>query len=185
LPAPAGYGAPLSPNALEERAAWQADLLDVLSRLPPDGFERLCQQTLRRAGFTRVEVTGRAGDGGIDGVGVLRMNLLSFHVLFQCKRWKGSVGASAVRDFRGAMVGRADKGLILTTGTFTAEARREAGRDGAPPIDLVDGVELCDILRDLRLGVGVRTVEEVIIDDAAFHVFLGAARGFDKGRERG
>jgi restriction system protein len=166
-----------------ERAPWRADLLEVLGKLPPDAFERLCQQTLRKSGFTRVEVIGRTGDGGVDGTGVLRVNLLSFHVLFQCKRWKGSVGASVVRDFRGAMVGRADKGLILTTGAFTADARREAARDGAPVIDLVDGGALCDLLKDLRLGVGVRMVEEVIVDDAAFHAFLAPhrERRFDKG----
>ena len=115
----------------------------------------------------KVEVTGRGGDGGIDGTGVLRLNLLSFQVLFQSKRYRGSVGAPVVRDFRGAMVGRADKGLIITTGTFTAEARREATRDGAPAIDLVDGDALCDLLKSLRIGVKVETIESVIVDQAA------------------
>lgn len=113
-------------------------------------------------------MTGKSGDGGIDGIGVLRMNLVSFQVLFQCKRWKGAVGASVVRDFRGAMVGRADKGLIITTGTFTAEARREATRDGAPAIDLIDGEYLCQLLKERRLGVGVQMVEEITVDDAFF-----------------
>ncbi|WP_255408990.1 restriction endonuclease [Caulobacter sp. BP25] len=122
---------------------------------------------LREAGFSKVEVTGKTGDGGIDGTGVLRMNLLSFQVVFQCKRWQGSVGAPTVRDFRGAMVGRADKGLILTTGTSTAEARKEAVRDGAPAIDLVDGEMLCDLLRQHRLGVRVEMVERVTVDAAA------------------
>ena len=103
-----------------------------------------------------MEITGRSGDGGIDGVGILRVNLISFHMLFQCKRFSGSVGAGSVRDFRGAMTGRADKGLIITTGTFTHEARREAVRDGAPPIDLIDGSDLCDLLREQ--GLGVQTV---------------------------
>ncbi|WP_206528489.1 restriction endonuclease, partial [Mesorhizobium sp. M7A.F.Ca.CA.002.05.1.1] len=120
----------------------------ILLALDPAAFERLCQRILREAGFIKVEVTGRSGDGGIDGTGVLRVNLLSFHVLFQCKRWKGSVGSGVVRDFRGAMVGRADKGLVITTGTFTADARREAVRDGAPAIDLIDGDGLCDLLKD-------------------------------------
>src|SRR5262249_18472319 len=121
---------------------WQERTLDALGGMNPDAFERLSQRILRESGFTRVEVTGRSGDGGIDGIGILRVNLVSFHVFFQCKRWKGSVGASVVRDFRGAMVGRADKGLIITTSTFTADARREATRDGAPAIDLVDGEAL-------------------------------------------
>lgn len=131
-------------------------------------FERLCQRVLRESGFTRVEVTGRSGDGGIDGIGVLRVNLVSFHVLFQCKRWKSSVGPAVVRDFRGAMVGRADKGLILTPATFSPDARREATRDGAPAIDLVDGETLCALLKSLKLGIHVRLVEEVEVDSSFF-----------------
>jgi len=89
------------------------------------------------------------------------MNLVSFHVSFQCKRWKDAVSAPVIRDFRGAMIGRADKGLIMTTGRFTADAQREAVRDRAPAIDLADGETLCELLRNLRLGVGVRNVEVV------------------------
>lgn len=154
--------------ALDESLTWVEQLLQRLQALPPDAFERLCQRMLREKGFAKVEVTGRSGDGGIDGTGVLRVNLLSFQVLFQCKRWKGSVGAPVVRDFRGAMIGRADKGLIITTGTFTADARREAVRDGAPAIDLVDGEALCELLKELRIGVRVRMVEEVTMDSEAF-----------------
>ena len=150
---------------------WREQLLDVLLGLDPDRFERLCQRILRESGFIKVEVTGRSGDGGIDGTGVLRVNLLSFHVLFQSKRWKGSVGSSVVRDFRGAMVGRADKGLIITTGNFTADARREAVRDGAPAIDLIDGDGLCDLLRDLKIGVKVQMVPQVTVDETAFPGF--------------
>lgn len=149
-----------------EAADWREQLLRALGTMDPSAFERLCQRLLREAGFTKVEVTGKTGDGGIDGTGVLRMNLLSFQVIFQCKRWQGSVGSSTIRDFRGAMVGRADKGLILTTGAFTADARREATRDGAPAIDLVDGEALCDLLKEHRIGVSVRMVEEVTIDEA-------------------
>ncbi len=147
---------------------WQEQTLSALATMKPDAFERLSQRILRESGFTRVQVSGRSGDGGIDGIGVLRVNLVSFHVLFQCKRWKGSVGASVVRDFRGAMVGRADKGLIITTGTFTADARREATRDGAPAIDLVDGEVICGLLKDLKLGVTVTLVEEVQVDPHFF-----------------
>jgi restriction system protein len=142
---------------------WKNQLLDVLRGLSPEAFERLAQRLLREAGFIKVEVTGRSGDGGIDGIGVLRVNLLSFQVLFQCKRYQGSVGATAIRDFRGAMVGRSDKGLFLTTGTFTPDAKREATRDGAPAIDLIDGDQLCDLLRQLKLGVQTEMVERVAV----------------------
>jgi restriction system protein len=139
---------------------WRDELLDILTKMPPSAFERLAQRMLRESGFTQVEVTGRSGDGGIDGKGIMRLGgLLSFHVIFQCKRWQGSVSAGQVRDFRGAMVGRADKGLLITTGTFTKDAIREATRDGAPAIDLVDGEQFLDKLRELELGVSVRKVE--------------------------
>ena len=142
---------------------WKDELLDVLRKMSPDAFERLAKRILRESGFVKVEVTGKSGDGGIDGTGILQLSLMSFHVLFQCKRYQGSVGPSAIRDFRGAMMGRTDKGLFITTGTFTSEARREATRDGAPPIDLIDGVSLCEKLKELRLGVGVQLVEEIEI----------------------
>jgi restriction system protein len=132
--------------------------------MPPDAFERLAQRILREAGFIKVEVTGRSGDGGIDGLGVLRVNLLSFQVLFQCKRYQGTVGSGAVRDFRGAMVGRCDKGLMITTGTFSNDAKGEATRDGAPAIDLIDGDLLCDLVKQLKLGIQIEMVERVVVD---------------------
>ena len=149
-------------------AGWKEQVLEVLRGLAPNTFERLAQRLLRESGFMRVEVTGRGGDGGIDGIGVLRVNLLSFHVLFQCKRYQGGVGAGAIRDFRGAMVGRSDKGLLITTGTFTADARREATRDGAPPIELIDGDQLCDLLKELRLGVSTEMVEKITVEPSFF-----------------
>jgi len=143
---------------------WKGQLLGVLGSLTPDGFERLSQRLLREAGFTKVEVRGKVGDGGIDGVGVLRVNLVSFQVYFQCKRWKGSVGAREIRDFRGALQGRADKGLFITTGDFTSQAFDEATRDGAIAIDLIDGNRLCDLLKQFELGVSTELVEKVSID---------------------
>lgn len=148
-----------------ELQPWRDALLAQLRQMDPSAFERLAQRLLREAGFIKVEVTGRSGDGGIDGIGVLRLNLLSFHVLFQCKRYSGSVAAREIRDFRGAMVGRSDKGLFITTGTFTSDAKREATRDGAPAIDLIDGDQLCDLLRQLKLGVKIELVERVSVDE--------------------
>ncbi|HZQ38337.1 MAG TPA: Mrr restriction system protein, partial [Dehalococcoidia bacterium] len=149
-------------------ARWQAWLLEALRDMPPAAFERLTQRLLREAGFVRVEVTGRSGDGGIDGIGVLQMQLLSFQVFFQCKRYRGSVGAAAVRDFRGAMVGRTDKGILITTGYFTEDAKREATRDGAPALDLIDADRLCDLLKTYGLGVTTRQVDEVTVNPEWF-----------------
>ena len=142
--------------------SWQDKLIAVLQTMDPVAFERLCQRILRESGFIEVEVTKRGGDGGIDGFGTIRIaGLISFNVLFQSKRYKGNIGPEVVRDFRGAMVGRADKGMILSTGGFTSEARREATRDGAPPIDLIDGRLLAAKLKELKLGVKTNLVENV------------------------
>jgi restriction system protein len=128
---------------------YRSELLATLRTLPPDGFERICQRLLRESGFQQVTVTGKSGDGGIDGHGILQINpLVSFKILFQCKRYQGAVAVSAVRDFRGALQGRADKGIILTTGTFTTDAKREAIRDGATPIELVDGDKLVEMFAE-------------------------------------
>jgi restriction system protein len=150
---------------------WQEELLDVILNMSPAGFERLTQRLLRESGFTQVEVTGKSGDGGIDGHGILRMGgLLSFHVIFQAKRWKGAISSSQIRDFRGAMVGRADKGLFITTGAFTKDAIKESVRDGAPAIDLVDGDQLVEKLKQLSLGVLIKKIEseEITIDEKWF-----------------
>lgn len=151
-------------DEVENTEEWRSELLNVLYQITPSAFERLSQRILRESGFSQVEVTGKAGDGGIDGKGIIRVGgLLSFHVIFQCKRYKGAVSPSQVRDFRGAMQGRADKGLIITTGTFTREAIKEATRDGAPPIDLIDGELLCDKLKELKLGVSSKFTEIIEI----------------------
>lgn len=152
----------------QEAESWREKLHHVLTELiDAAAFERLAQRLLRESGFVQVEVTGRSGDGGIDGKGIARFNgLLSFHVIFQCKKYAGSVSASHVRDFRGAMVGRADKGLLITTGTFTRDAIREATRDGAPPLDLIDGDQLAEMLKKLKLGISTEVVEKVTVDEA-------------------
>jgi restriction system protein len=158
---------PRATDEVEPVATWQDRLLSVLQGMDPTAFERLCQRILRESGFIEVEVTKRSGDGGIDGYGTIRLGgLISFNVLFQSKRYKGNIGPDIVRDFRGAMVGRADKGLIISTASFTLEARREATRDGAPPIDLIDGRLLAEKLKELGLGVRTNLVEHVeVIDD--------------------
>jgi restriction system protein len=152
----------------EVEPTWQATALAALQAMSADAFERLCQRLLRQAGFINVVVTGRTGDGGIDGVGTYRMSLVSFPVFFQCKRYVGSVGAPQVRDFRGAMIGRGEKGLLITTGSFTSAARGEATRDGAPPLDLIDGEELVELLREHKLGITTELVEQVTVHPGFF-----------------
>ena len=148
--------------------SWEDKLLTILRGMNPYAFERLSQRLLKEAGFENVIVTKKSGDGGIDGKGTLKIGgLISFNVYFQSKRYEGTVPSSVVRDFRGAIVGRADKGIIITTGVFSKEAKDEARRDGALMIDLIDGRELANQLRDLKLGVH----EEPQIDEEFFKTF--------------
>lgn len=166
--------APVDTNDFVEATAelsWRDELLATLRKLEPSAFERLIQRLLRESGFIQVEVIGQSGDGGIDGKGIMRLGgLLSFHVIFQCKRYSGAVTASQVRDFRGALVGRADKGLLITTGNFTKDAVKEATRDGAPAIDLIDGDQLINKLKELALGVQTKKVEieQIVVDQNWF-----------------
>jgi restriction system protein len=152
---------------------WKEKVINVITEtLSPSAFERLIQRILREKGFTQVEVTGRTGDGGIDGRGIAKINgILSFHIIFQCKRYKGKVGSKEIRDFRGAMVGRTDKGLFITTGTFTRDAILEATRDGAPAIDFMDGEKLAEKLKELNLGLKVELKETVKVDTDWFKNF--------------
>ena len=154
----------------EEILAWREKLHHILiEEMSPEAFERLTQRMLRESGFVHVEVTGRTGDGGIDGKGIARINgLMSFHIAFQCKKYKGSVGAPEIRNFRGAIVGRADRGMFITTGNFTKAAIEEANRDGAAPIDLVDGDQLADKLKELALGIKTELVEKVTVEPGWF-----------------
>jgi len=155
---------------IEETQEWQTKLYHILTqKISPKAFERLIQRLLRESGFVQVEVTGRSGDGGIDGKGIAKIHgFMSFHVHFQCKKYQGNVGSAEIRDFRGAMVGRADKGLFITTGTFSPAAIKEATRDGAPPIDLVDGIQLGEKLKEFKLGITTELVEKVSVNETWF-----------------
>ena len=138
----------------EDGGEWREELLNILRSLTPSSFERLCQEMLNRAGLEEVTVTGRPGDEGIDGRAIVRFaGLVSLPVVFQCKRYRRQVTAPMIREFRGAMMGRADRGLFITTAGFTGRAEQESMRDGAPFIDLIGGVSLAEKLRELSIGV--------------------------------
>jgi len=159
-----------SEDSIADQSDYKTELLELLRSISPAGFEKICQRLLRESGFQKVIVTGKSGDGGIDGHGILQINpLVSFKVLFQCKRYQGSVSSGTVRDFRGAMAGRADKGIIMTTGTFTTEAVKEAHRDGAVPLELVDGDKLIDMFE--MVGLGLKPVRTFEIDYPFFEGF--------------
>jgi len=154
------------PDSETDEFTWQDELLNIIKNIDPTSFEKLCQRMLRELGFKNVEVTRKTNDGGIDGRGILRLGgVMSFHIMFQAKRYSNTVSSSVVRDFRGAMMGRGDKGLIITTGTFSREAKKEAARDGATPIDLIDGYDLVEKLKELELGLEVEMVEKITINE--------------------
>ncbi|MDP2335232.1 MAG: restriction endonuclease [Bacteroidota bacterium] len=160
---------------LNDEEDWKERVIKVITEnLSPSAFERLIQRILREKGFTQVEVTGRSGDGGIDGRGIAKINgILSFHIIFQCKKYqaKAKVGSKEIRDFRGAMAGRTDKGLFITTGSFTRDAIVEATRDGVPAIDLIDGDKLAEKLKELNIGLKIELKESVKVDEEWFKNF--------------
>ncbi len=151
----------------EELKPWREKLAEILQNMDPFGFERLTQRVLRECGFTQVEVTKKSGDGGIDGFGKLRINgIFSFTVAFQCKRYKGAVGAPEIRDFRGSLTADIEKGVMITTGTFSKAAKEAASKQGAIQIDLIDGEEF--ISKIAEYGIGVRPVTTYEIDEEFF-----------------
>ncbi len=152
----------------DEAKPWRARLAEILQTMDPYGFERLTQRVLRECGFTQVEVTKKSGDGGIDGTGKLKINgVFSFNVAFQCKRYKGAVGAPEVRDFRGSLTTDIEKGVLITTGTFSKAARDEASNPGKQQVDLIDGEEF--INKIVEYGIGVREVKAYEIDEEYFN----------------
>ncbi|GGY32796.1 mrr restriction system protein [Rhodanobacter panaciterrae] len=161
---------PETTDAVTPEESQELDLLDILKSLPPYGFELICGRLLREHGFEDVEVTQRSRDGGIDGYGLLRLSpFVSLRVAFQAKRYKDVVSRSAVGEFRNALLGRAEKGVFITTGRFTNDAESEASRDGVVPIELIDGEQLVELFQDAGIGVKPKTIYE--IDHAFFDEF--------------
>ena len=151
----------------EEVRSWRRKLQDVIQNMDPFGFERLTQRLLRECGFTQVEVTKKSGDGGIDGTGKLRINgVFSFNIAFQCKRYHGVVGSGDIRDFRGSLTTNIEKGVFITTGSFSKSAIEEASAPGKQQIDLIDGEEF--ITKLAEFGIGVREVKDYEIDEEFF-----------------
>jgi len=145
---------------------WINDLLDELKNISPVGFEELCALVLRENGFEDVDTTSYVNDKGIDGYGLLRINLISFKVGFQCKKYDGSVSSPEIRNFRGSLKSSDDRGLFITTGRFTNDAKEEAKDSSKQPIDLIDGIKLCKLMKDLDLGLNVG--EKVTIEPKFF-----------------
>ncbi len=166
------HGKPLVDDSNEtETLSWREQITEILQNLDPYAFERLSQRLLRECGFSDVQVTKRSGDGGIDGTGKLRIQgIFSFNVAFQCKRYKGQVGAAAIRDFRGSLGTNIEKGVLITTGAFTKAAKEEASSEGKRLIDLMDGEELINKLAEY--GIGLNEVISYEVDEDFFNSLL-------------
>lgn len=151
----------------EEVRPWRKRVREVLVNMDPYGFERLSQRLLRECGFSQVVVTKKSGDGGIDGTGKLRINgIFSFNVAFQCKRYKGVVGPAEIRDFRGSLTTDIEKGVFITTGTFSKAAREEASNPGKQQIDLIDGEDFINKLAEYEIGL--KEIKDYEIDEEFF-----------------
>lgn len=151
----------------DEVKPWGQQLANVLQNMDPYGFERLSQRLLRECGFTQVSVTKKSGDGGIDGTGKLKINgIVSFNVAFQCKRYKGLVSSGDIRDFRGSLTTDIEKGIFITTGSFSKAAKDEATTPGKKQIDLIDGEEFISKLAEY--SIGVKEVKTYEIDEDFF-----------------
>ena len=151
----------------DEIKPWKEKLAEILQTMDPYGFERLTQRVLLECGFSQVEVTKESGDGGIDGTGKLKINgIFSFNIAFQCKRYQGSVGAGDIRDFRGSLTTDIEKGVFITTGSFSKPAIEEASNPGKQQIDLIDGEEF--ITKLAEFGIGVKEVKDYEIDEQFF-----------------
>jgi restriction system protein len=136
------------------------DVLLYVKQCSPHFFEELVVKLLLRMGYggSREEAgraMGRTGDGGIDGI--INEDRLGLDAIYlQAKRWEGSVGAGEIRDFKGALDAKgAQKGVFITTGTFTAAAREAASVSRSYKIVLIDGTRLADLMIEHDLGVSV------------------------------
>ena len=161
-------GPPETEEVFDETAQssghYKEELISILRSLSPRGFEELCLLLLRENGIENLKLTKQGRDGGIDGIGTLRINpVVSFKVLFQCKRYnnKNPIKREQIGDFRNAMMGRAEKGIFITTGYFSSESEREATREGATQIELVDCDKLLEMFVKTELGLKPITTYEI------------------------
>lgn len=170
-----GWGQIRREKALREAAGasadsdgnWKDGLLQAIQKMGPAAFANLCSILLKEAGFRDLETAGGNGEDEFVGVGVYKHHLIRSRVYVQCQRRADRIPTREVRAFADAISSRANRGLFITTGTFTRDAQKVA-KDGSQPIDLIDGEELCDLLKEYGLGVKVETREHITINQKFF-----------------
>jgi len=149
-------------------SAVRARLADKLRNLDPTDFEVFSKDLLQALGFAEVKVTQRSRDGGIDGFGKLRQGIVKIDAAFQCKRWQGVVPRPEIDRFRGAISGKFDQGIFLTTSSFSQEALDASIRPGAVPIIMVDGEKMLELMIQNGIGVLRRPLQLLDIDEDFF-----------------
>jgi restriction system protein len=147
------------------RAQLTFDLLQQVKTASPVFFEHLVVDLLVRMGYggTREDagrVLGKSGDGGIDGI--INEDRLGLDVIYlQAKRWENDVGRPEIQKFVGALAGHnANKGVFLTTSSYTKEARDYASKVSSKVV-LIDGAMLADLMVDYGLGVATVTSYDI------------------------
>ncbi len=168
---------------LEGTGSWESDLKKILTKMQDKGFERLCAFIMTKNGLQATTVTGQTGDGGVDGEGMLAfddLSLIKTPVAWQCKRYAGNnVSSATIRDFRGAIEGRAKFGLVFTTSAFTPSAEAEARRPGATPIELIGLERLIELMQ--KHAIGVKSTEDAkgiyVVDESFFAEYIHPTGG--------
>ena len=154
-----------------ERQQIRAQLHELLMNLHPQQFEAFAGKLLESVGFTGVEVTKYVGDGGIDGYGNLDMGVVKVKAAFQVKRWRQNVPRSEIDQFRGAIQGKFDQGIFVTTSDFADEAKKVSSVPGAVPIVLINGDKVLDIMLEKGLGVRQEPLTVARVDEEFFAAF--------------
>ncbi|NDD29696.1 MAG: restriction endonuclease [Proteobacteria bacterium] len=155
----------------EIRDSVAQELLEIIARSSPRFFESLVLELLHAMGYGTsrddLQHVGGSGDGGIDGIISLdRLGLEKVYV--QAKRWQGSVGGPIIQTFLGALqLQGANKGVLLTTGTFTKDAKAAADRAHGRVV-LVDGVILARLMIEYGVGVSHKEVRVPRVDGDYF-----------------
>jgi restriction system protein len=142
---------------------WREKLITIIKEMNPYSFEEFTKLLLRYIGFEKLKVTQKSNDKGIDGYGIYKINgLVTYKVAFQCKRYTNTpISSSEIRDFRGSLSSEFDRGLFITTSTFSPSAREEAESSGKTLIELIDGENLIEKIAELEIGLKPKTEYEI------------------------
>lgn len=132
----------------------------TINSLPSAQFKNFCLTFLAALGLSHIESVSIAGCGCVAGKGSIELGILmTYHFAFLGKQHNGIVPEEVIDAIRNVMEDRTRKGIILTTGSFSRQAKRQAKIKGKVPIDLIDGNSLIHRLKDKQLRISIETGE--------------------------